>query len=166
MIKKQARNIYFAGSIRGDQVGSELYVHIVDHLKKYGSVLTEHVAHAFKNPQRYNIAFTKKDIFQADMEFLKKANVMIAEVSAASHGVGRELCYAQQIRKIPILALHLPEVDVSAMIEWNKDIYLHEYHDLVGCKEIIDGFFSSLDAIDKKKSRFLIKRSWTKRKNK
>lgn len=165
MKKTPARNIYFAGSIRGDHLGSELYVNIVDHLKQYGTVLTEHVAHAFKNPQKYNIAVTKKDIFQADMAFMKKADVLIAEVSAASHGVGWELCYAQHVKKIPILALHLPEVDLSAMIEGNTGIQLEEYHDLTTCKQTIDTFFASLAMIDKKKKWLLIKKSWTKKQN-
>jgi len=144
MSSKKTYNIYFAGSIRWSKIGCDLYVDIVDHLKTYGIVLTEHVAHAFKNPAKYNIAFTVTDIFSADNEFLEKADVMIAEVSAPSHGVGRELCYAQHVRKIPILAVHLPEVNVSAMISWNPYIALTSYTTLEECKNRVDDFFAQL----------------------
>ena len=39
-----ARNIYFAGSIRAGRADVDIYAHIVKLLKKYGTVLTEHVA--------------------------------------------------------------------------------------------------------------------------
>lgn len=39
-----ARNIYFAGSIRAGRADVEIYAHIVKLLKRYGAVLTEHVA--------------------------------------------------------------------------------------------------------------------------
>ena len=153
-MKNKILHIYFSWSIREETVWSDLYVHIVEHLKQYGAVLTEHVAHAFKNPQRYNIAFNEKDIFEADTTFLNKADVLIAEVSAPSHGVGRELCYAGEVRNIPILALHLPEVNVSAMIKGNPKILLQEYTGLVSCKELIDSFLQKHS-----------KKSWHKNKN-
>lgn len=146
MSSKKPFNIYFAGSIRWSKIGCDLYADIVDHLKTHGIVLTEHVAHAFKNPEKYNIAFTVTDIFSADNEFLEKADVMIAEVSAPSHGVGRELCYAQHVKKIPILALHLPEVNVSAMVSGNPYIILAPYATLEEGKNQVDAFFSTLAA--------------------
>lgn len=38
------RKIYFAGSIRGGRQDADLYLRIVEQLKIYGTVLTEHVA--------------------------------------------------------------------------------------------------------------------------
>jgi len=35
--------IYFAGSIRGGRDDKEIYLQIINHLGKYGKVLTEHV---------------------------------------------------------------------------------------------------------------------------
>ena len=35
--------IYFAGSIRGGRHDIEIYKQIIEHLKKHGKVLTEHV---------------------------------------------------------------------------------------------------------------------------
>jgi hypothetical protein len=39
--------IYFAGSIRGGRDDAALYLRIVEDLKAYGTVLTEHVAKGF-----------------------------------------------------------------------------------------------------------------------
>lgn len=35
--------IYFAGSIRGGRGDANLYLQIIDYLKQYGKVLTEHI---------------------------------------------------------------------------------------------------------------------------
>ena len=35
--------IYFAGSIRGGRGDKELYYEFINHLTKYGQVLTEHI---------------------------------------------------------------------------------------------------------------------------
>lgn len=137
-------NIYFAWSIRWAKKAQKYYKKIVEHIRQYGDILTEHVAHAYKNPEKYNIAVTKKDIFQADIALMPKANVMIAEVSAPSHGVGWEICYAQHVRKIPILCLHLKDVDVSAMIEGNPYLTLQSYKDIKEAKKIIDHFLKKL----------------------
>lgn len=41
-----ARSIYFCGSIRGEREDAALYRRIIDQLKEYGEVLTEHIADA------------------------------------------------------------------------------------------------------------------------
>jgi hypothetical protein len=38
-----SRKIYFAGSIRAGRDDSDLYARLIEQLKKYGTVLTEHV---------------------------------------------------------------------------------------------------------------------------
>ena len=35
--------IYFCGSIRGGRQDADLYARLIEHLKTYGPVLTEHV---------------------------------------------------------------------------------------------------------------------------
>ena len=41
-----SRYIYFCGSIRGGREDAALYRRIIDQLKEYGDVLTEHIADA------------------------------------------------------------------------------------------------------------------------
>ena len=35
--------IYFAGAVRAGRENQEIYRQIIEHLKKYGEVLTEHI---------------------------------------------------------------------------------------------------------------------------
>lgn len=135
-------NIYF--SIRWSKIGCDLYAKVVDHLKKYWVVLNEHVARAFTNPKKYNIAFTWADVFATDSEFLDKAEVLIAEVSQPSHGVWRELCYAQHVKHIPILGLYLPDKAISPMIAGNPYIKLMPYRTVPEGKKLIDSFLATL----------------------
>ena len=114
------------------------------HTKNYGEILSEHAAYAYKNPKKYNIAPTEKDIYQADLHHLKKAHVLVAEVSAPSHGVGREVAYAQCVKKIPVLCLYLEGINVSAMFQGNPDITLKSYKTLKEAKEIIDTWFKKI----------------------
>ena len=69
---------------------------------------------------------------------------MIAEVTAPSHGVGWELCYAQAVRQIPILCLAQEEIDVSAMIGGNQYITLHKYKTAGEARKIIDDYMEQL----------------------
>lgn len=138
-------NIYFAWSIRGAKKAQESYEEIMKHTKKHGEMLSEHVAHAYKNPKKYNIAPTEKDIYQADLNHLKKAHVLVAEVSAPSHGVGWEISYAQCVKKIPVLCLYLDGIDVSAMLQGNPDIELKAYKTLKEAKKIIDDWFKKVN---------------------
>jgi len=92
--------------MRGAHSPKSLYAQIGDHLKTHGQVLAEHVAHAYQNQELYNVKFSEKDIFEADIGFMDKADVVVAEVSLSSHSVGWELCYAQHVKKVPILALY------------------------------------------------------------
>lgn len=59
-----ARKIYFAASIRGGRGDAPLYYRIVTILKKYGTVLTEHVgdiALSERGNQRNHIQFISRD---------------------------------------------------------------------------------------------------------
>lgn len=137
-------NIYFAWTMRWAHSPKSLYSHIGEHLKTHGQVLAEHVAHAYQNQELYNVTFTNKDIFEADVEFMDKADVVVAEVSLSSHSVWWELCYAQHVRNVPILALYRTWADVSVSLQWNEYINLQEYNGEEQLKVIIDDFIASL----------------------
>jgi hypothetical protein len=50
-------------------------------------------------------------------EQLAKSTILIAEVSKPSHGVGREIAYAQYEKKIPILCLYQSDNTPSPVLE-------------------------------------------------
>jgi nucleoside 2-deoxyribosyltransferase len=63
---------------------------------------------------------TPQDVYERDANWIKNCDVLIAEVSVPSHGVGYEIGFALNIGK-PVLCLYQKERRVSKMITGNKD---------------------------------------------
>ena len=73
--------IYFAGSIRGGREDRNLYAEIIDMLKNYGEVLTEHIAD--KNISHMGqIEMTAEEIFPAEMVRERRPSVPSNDVEA------------------------------------------------------------------------------------
>lgn len=133
--------IYFAGSIRGGREDVKLYSEIIKHLVKYGEVLTEHVADPYlleKGEQN----LSDKEIHDRDMDWLTQSDVIVAEVTAPSLGVGYEIRSAVELKK-KVLCLYRPQKDkrLSAMISGCSELTIGNYHQLNEAMEIIDNFF-------------------------
>jgi len=138
--------IYFAGSIRGGRDDIELYLKIINHLQNHGQVLTEHIGDKkITGLGEHGLADVK--IFERDMAWLEEADVVIADVSVSSLGVGYEIAKAEELGK-RILCLHRiqPEKKLSAMIAGNKNILtlVKMYKDLDEALKIIDDFFKTI----------------------
>lgn len=136
--------IYFAGSIRGGREDATLYLHIIEHLKTFGEVLTEHIG----NPALTSVGDdgpTDKYIHDRDLEWLQSAEVLIAEVTTVSMGVGYEIGRAIEQGK-NVLCLYRPEAgkNLSAMISGCNDLTLANYSNLNEAKTIIDAFLLKL----------------------
>ena len=116
--------IYFAGSIRGGRDDRELYSKITKLLSKYGTVLTEHVSSADLSAAGENRA--SEDIYERDIAWLSESDVVVAEVTTPSFGVGYEIAKAQEMDK-RLLCLYrpTPHRSLSAMIAGNKYISVH-----------------------------------------
>ncbi|MHA1955000.1 MAG: nucleoside 2-deoxyribosyltransferase [Candidatus Heimdallarchaeaceae archaeon] len=86
--------IYFARSIRGNPDSEEYqqalsrYDELINHLKNYGQVLTEHFSNKDLSSED---KLPDKKIHDRDADWLNKADCIVAEVSVASHGVGYEI---------------------------------------------------------------------------
>lgn len=92
-------NIYFCGSIRGVAANLSAYTALISHLKKFGNVLTEHIV----EPSLV-AGLDDKGLYQHDWAAFTRADVLIAETTAPSHGVGMELGWAVALKK-PVLSL-------------------------------------------------------------
>jgi len=129
--------IYFAGAIRGGREDQELYLEIINYLKQYGEVLTEHVG-----DQSLNILGEKdnKDnfIYERDMEWLNKSDIIVAEVTTPSLGVGYEIGRAIQFNK-KVICLYRANQNkrLSAMLSGNKKLNIISYRDFEDLKEEI-----------------------------
>ncbi|KAJ1068557.1 hypothetical protein K5549_005253 [Capra hircus] len=115
-------SLYFCGSIRGGREDRELYVRIVSRLRRFGVVLTEHVAAAELDESEEEAAGGDKLIHDRDLAWLQQADVVVAEVTQPSLGVGYELGRAVALHK-PVLCLFRPKSGrvLSAMIRGAAD---------------------------------------------
>ena len=135
--------IYFAGSIRGGREDAALYLQIIDYLKTFGEVLTEHIG-----DQNLTVLGddgpTDKYIHDRDLAWLQSADILVAEVTTVSMGVGYEIGRAVEVGK-KVLCLFRPESgkNLSAMITGCNDLTLYNYSNLEEAKKCISSFLSS-----------------------
>jgi hypothetical protein len=132
--------IYFAGSIRGANANKADYRLLVDKLKSYGKVLTEHVAEVDERDESGG----DEEIFIRDLEWLKTSNIMVAEVTSPSLGVGYEIGKAEE-HGIPILCLFnkLEGKRLSAMINGNKKLTIKRYATIGEAIEFLTNYFEN-----------------------
>ena len=132
--------IYFAGAIRGGREDANLYFKIIHYLENFGTVLTEHVG-STELSETGEVSRTDNDIFQRDLNWLQSADVVVAETSTPSLGVGYELGIAEKL-KIPILCLYRPTKGkhLSAMISGNEKFQCEAYQGFNEAKIHINNF--------------------------
>ena len=133
--------IYFAGAIRGGREDTEFYFNIIHYLEKFGVVLTEQVGNT-KLGEKGEVSQIDNDIFQRDLRWLLSADVVVAEVSTPSLGVGYELGIAEKL-KISVLCLYRPIKGkrLSAMINGNEKFQCQAYQGFDEAKTHINNFF-------------------------
>lgn len=119
--------IYFGGSIKGARSKVEDYKKIVDYLKTIGTVLDEHVADP--NLQASGESITSTEIYNRDVSWINECDILIAEVTVPSLGVGYEIGYAESLNK-RIICLYQNDESISAMIKGNNSITHISYDDV------------------------------------
>lgn len=134
--------IYFAGSIRGGREDAALYFEIIGYLKNFGEVLTEHVGDAGLLAADDD-GLSDSYIHERDVEWLQSAEVLVAEVTTVSMGVGYEIGRAVEAGK-KVLCLFRPGAGkhLSAMIAGCPALTLIYYHTLEEMQSAIDTFFA------------------------
>ena len=118
--------IYFAGPIRGGRDGENkrAAIMIIEVLRKFGNILTEHIAD--ETLSSFGETDIKDgDIYQRDISWLREADLVVAEVSTPSLGVGYEIGVSESLGK-KILCLYR-EGNISAMILGNPHFTTLEY---------------------------------------
>lgn len=141
--------IYFCGSVTGGRQNAELYPVMVGHLKKYGKVLTEHLAD--KNLSSLGESnLSPKEVHDRDVAWLDSADVVVADVSVPSLGVGYELgrIFERNLKsenKKKMLCLYKKQEGkrLSGMIS-GCGVEVREYSDFDEAKIFIDEFFDNL----------------------
>ena len=118
--------IYFAGSIRGGRHDQAIYERIIERLRHFGTVLTEHVGDVNLSLGGENAADC--DIHDRDLDWLRSADVLVAEVTTPSLGVGYEIGRAVEWGK-RVVCLYRPADGkrLSGMIAGCNGVTVHEY---------------------------------------
>jgi nucleoside 2-deoxyribosyltransferase len=133
--------IYFAGSIRGGRDDKDLYAAIIVLLKKYGTVVTEHVGDAQVTLGGENAP--DREIHDRDIAWLRQCDVIVAEVTAPSLGVGYEIGRAVEWgKRIVCLYRPSPGKKLSGMIAGAPGVVIHEYSTPDDLPPIFDTIFS------------------------
>ena len=134
--------IYFAGAIRGGREDAKIYKNIIDYLGEKGQVLTEHIGNMDLN-WKGEQSRTDEDIFNRDLKWLKSADIVVAEVTTPSLGVGYELGIAEKM-DLPVLCLYRKIVgeSLSAMIQGNKKFNCSRYSRIGEAISHIDRFIN------------------------
>lgn len=120
------KKIYFAGSIRGGRVDADLYRRIIQFVQQTDTVLTEHVG---SSNLILNEQGRERDarIYDQDTAWLRQSDLLIAECTCPSLGVGYELAYAEH-RGIPCHIFYdKTKAQLSAMLTGNPYFHIHPY---------------------------------------
>ena len=135
------KRVYFAGSIRGGRVDAELYHRIISFIQKTDTVLTEHVGDlslsALEGEKSRDTA-----IYEQDTAWIRECDLLIAECTCPSLGVGYELAYAEKLGKPCYVFYNSSKCSLSAMIKGDEFFKVFAYENE---SEIMNGLNRILD---------------------
>ena len=131
------KKIYFAASIRGGREDAALYRRMIARLGETDTVLTEHVG----APELSTLE-SEGDaaIYEQDTAWLRESDLLIAECTTPSLGVGYELAYAEKLGKPCHVFYDRRRAQLSAMLTGDPYFHIHPY-------ESEEALFAALDAL-------------------
>lgn len=135
-------NIYFACSITGGREFESVYQVIAKALlEDCHEVPTAHLAET--GVTQVEAVIAPSDVYERDVAWIRACEVLIAEVSVPSHGVGYEIGFALGLGK-PVLALYQEGKKVSKMIGGNPDqnLLVKSYQKSEHAVELIRAFLA------------------------
>ncbi len=135
-----AVSIYFCGSIRGGRSDQELYADLIKYLQSFGTVLTAHVG---EKDLLTDHNLSSREIYIRDMKYLDEADIIVAEVSIPSLGVGYEIARAVDLgKRILCLSQLKRNQNLSALISGCPDLQIVVYSNIEEAKTAIDQFLA------------------------
>jgi nucleoside 2-deoxyribosyltransferase len=140
--------IYFAASIRAGREMADEYLELIRYLQSLGHVYTEHIGDE-KAIIKDNANLDDTGIYERDMDWLVSADLIVAEVSVPSLGVGYEVGYAFSLGK-PVVCLYNRHSGhrLSAMISGNKRVKIISWESLEDVKKQLAQYISTLEIVD------------------
>ena len=120
------KKIYFAGSIRGGRQDADLYKRIIHYIQRNHVVLTEHVGDLSLSKLE-NVENRDEAIYEQDTAWLRESDMVIAECTTTSLGVGYELAYAERFGKPVHIFYNKARTILSGMLTGDKYFFIHPY---------------------------------------
>jgi 2'-deoxynucleoside 5'-phosphate N-hydrolase len=137
-------NIYFSCSITGGRQDQQVYETILDFLLSSGHIVpTAHLAGS--NVVEAEQAISPEQVFLRDSRWVSECDVLIAEVSTPSHGVGYEIALALTLNK-PVLCCYRKGVRVSKMLTGNTSPGYQQFT-YSSDEEILQGLSAFLNTV-------------------
>lgn len=120
------QKVYFAGSIRGGQNDTALYHEIISYINRTDQVLTEQVGDI--NHSAMEHGRTKdQQIYDQDTGWLRECDLVVAECTHPSLGVGYEMAYAEKYKKLVYIFYRHKEAQLSAMLTGDPYFHIQSY---------------------------------------
>ncbi len=138
--------IYCAGPIRGDKQFQSFYKEIIKHVNALGHTALSEMNEKFRSA----IPLTDSQIFKRDTKWMKSSDFIIAEITAASTGVGFEIAYGLYTLNKPVLAISKKgEKSLSAMIAGcdSELLTVKHYNNSEDIKKIITRYINEKENI-------------------
>jgi len=134
------KKIYFCGSIRGGRQLASRYENMIGMLQQYGEVLTEHLGND-QDLREKDLSLTDREIHNRDLEWIVESDLVVAEVTVPSLGVGYEIGRALHLGKPVMCLFHAgSEKPLSAMIAGCGELELFRYHRTEDLKDPLKEF--------------------------
>lgn len=128
--------IYFAASIRAGRDDQPLYAQIIELLKAHGVVLSEHFGSATLTSQGHQ--HPVQAIYQQDKSWVREADIVVAEVSTPSLGVGMELGWAEEWGKRVVCLYREQEGKrLSALVDGAPNFTVFRYQTIEDVQKIL-----------------------------
>ena len=116
-------NIYFACSITGGREDQQIYQALVQYLLENGHKVPTAILSS-ENAIEHEQIIPAKEVYERDTRWIRECDVLVAEVSTPSHGVGFEIAYALFSGK-PVYCCYQVGQTISKMILGNTSSRLH-----------------------------------------
>lgn len=138
--------IYFACSISGGRKDEDIYQKLVGVLLSLGiDVPTAHIAKT--GIEELDGQEEPSYIYHRDVTWIQESDLLVAEVSTPSHGVGYEIGYALNLNK-PVLCLYNQSIVITKMITGNPNplLTVKKYEDYPEAEKILVEYVAEISS--------------------
>jgi hypothetical protein len=135
--------IYCTGSKRGDAAYKKLHKDIILFTESLGHTVLAELSNKFSS----TIPLTENQIYKRNLKWIDGSKLIVTEVSGSTLEVGFEIAYAILERKIPALAIHEGDAQISNMLSGCDSplLTIRKYNDPDEMKSIVQTFINKID---------------------